>query len=164
MLVRGVEADVLPSCERHRVGVISWSPLASGWLSGQYRKGVKKAGSDRAERIPHIFKPNRYDLSSPTNRAKLEAASALADLADEIGLSLVHLALAFVIGHPAVTSAIIGPRTYEHFQGQIGAIDVTLPHDVLDRIDEIVPPGQNFDAADAGYIPPSLSDRTTRRR
>jgi aryl-alcohol dehydrogenase-like predicted oxidoreductase len=159
MLVRGVEADVLPVCQRYGMGVIPWSPLGGGWLSGRWRKGAGDLTSRRAERIP-----GRYDLSRPENQAKLEAATALADLADDAGMSLIHLALAFVLEHPAVTSAIIGPRTMEHLESQIGAVDVDLPDDVLDRIDQIVKPGTNFSFADAGYEPPAIARAAKRRR
>jgi aryl-alcohol dehydrogenase-like predicted oxidoreductase len=115
--------------------------------------------SRRAERIP-----DRYDLSKPENQVKLEAADALALLAEEAGLSLVHVALAFVIGNPAVTSAIIGPRTMDQLTSQLGALDVQLTPDVLDRIDEIVPPGTNLNAADAGYSVPMVADARKRRR
>ena len=159
MLVRGVEAEVLPTCQEYGMGVIPWSPLAGGWLSGRWRKGAEDLTSRRASRIP-----DRYDLSMPENLAKLDAADALAELAEESGLSLIHMALAFVVNHPAVTSAIIGPRTAEHLAGQIGAMDVVLSADVLDRIDEIVPPGHNFAWADAGYVPPALASAWQRRR
>src|SRR5262245_42000636 len=109
ILVRGVESAVLPTCQEYGMGVIPWSPLAGGWLSGKWRVGADDLTSARARRIP-----DRYDLSIPSNQKKLEAADALAELADEAGLSLVHLALAFVLNHPAVTSAIVGPRTREH--------------------------------------------------
>jgi aryl-alcohol dehydrogenase-like predicted oxidoreductase len=159
MLVRGVEAEVLPVCEQYRMGVIPWGPLAGGWLSGQWRKGASKPASMRAERIPA-----RYDLSIPANQAKLEAADALAVLAEESGMSLIHLALAFVISHPAVTSAIIGPRTGEHLVSHVGAGDITLDSEILDRIDQIVPPGTNFSWADAGYTPPAVGQTWRRRR
>jgi aryl-alcohol dehydrogenase-like predicted oxidoreductase len=159
ILVRGVEAEVLPVCQQHRMGVIPWSPLAGGWLTGRYRKDTDVPTSRRAERIPL-----RYDMSLPGNQAKLEAADKLAKLADEAGLSLIQLALAFVISHPAVTSAIIGPRTMEHLESQVGAADVVLADDVLDRIDEIVPPGTNLNPPDRGYEPPSLTDPALRRR
>jgi aryl-alcohol dehydrogenase-like predicted oxidoreductase len=159
MLVRGVEAEVLPTCQRFGMGVIPWSPLGGGWLSGNWRLGAENLTSRRATRIP-----GRYDLSRPENQKKLEAADALAKLAAESGISLVHMALAFVITHPAVTSAIIGPRTREHLDGQVGALDVRLTDDVLDRIDEIVPPGTNFSWADAGYQPPVLTQPGWRRR
>ncbi|HEY6053868.1 MAG TPA: aldo/keto reductase, partial [Gaiellaceae bacterium] len=116
-------------------------------------------GSTRAQRIPA-----RYDLSRPENQAKLEAADALARLAEEAGLSLIHLALAFVIRHPAVTAAIVGPRTMEQLESQLGAVDVHLDDAILDRIDEIVPPGHNFSRADAGWTPPALEHAALRRR
>jgi len=159
ILVRGIEAEVLPTCETYGMGVIPWSPLAGGWLSGNWRLGVENLTSRRAERIP-----GRYDLSDPDNQAKLEAADALAVLAEEAGLSLIHLALAFVLRHPAVTSAIIGPRTMDHLESQLGSADVDLSDDVLDRIDEIVPPGTNFTWADAGYVPPAVAQSWRRRR
>jgi aryl-alcohol dehydrogenase-like predicted oxidoreductase len=159
MLVRGVEAEVLPTCQKYGMGVIPWSPLAGGWLSGKWRKGAEDLTSRRAERIP-----GRYDLSQPGNQAKLEAADALAQVADKAGMTLIHLALAFVMQHPAVTSAIIGPRTAEHLQSQLGAADVTLEASVLDEIDEIVPPGTNFSWSDAGYEPPGVGQAWQRRR
>jgi aryl-alcohol dehydrogenase-like predicted oxidoreductase len=159
LLVRGIEADVLPVCERYGLGVIPWSPLAGGWLSGRYRKGQDLPESSRASRIPQ-----RFDMSLPENQRKLELADALAALAEEAGLSLIHMALAFVIRHPAVTAAIIGPRTMEQLESQLGAADVALDDAVLDRIDEIVPPGLNANPADAGWLPPALADPAARRR
>jgi len=159
ILVRGVEADVLPACQRYQLGVICWGPLASGWLSGQYRLNAEMPASRRAQRLPH-----RFDLSLPGNQLKLEAADKLAGLAAEAGMSLIHLALGFVLSHPAVTSAIIGPRTMEHLDSQLGAPADGLPADLLDRIDEIVPPGLNLNPADRGYQPPALADPALRRR
>ncbi len=159
ILVRGVETEVLPACQQYGMGVIPWSPLAGGWLSGRYRKGSELPASSRAQRLPH-----RFDLSLPGNQAKLEAADKLAELADKSGLSLIHLALSFVITHPAVTSAIIGPRTMQHLDDQLGAAEATLPADVLDAIDEIVPPGTNLNQPDRGYDPPSITDAALRRR
>jgi aryl-alcohol dehydrogenase-like predicted oxidoreductase len=159
LLVRGIEKDVLPTCERYGMGVIPWSPLAGGWLTGRWRLGQELPQSRRAERIP-----GRYDLSLPENQRKLEAADALARLAEEAGLSLIHLALAFVLQHPAVTAPIIGPRTMEQLESQLGAVDVRLDEALLDRIDEIVPPGTNFAPADAGYVPPAVADKRLRRR
>ena len=106
ILVRGVENEVLPVCAKYGMGVIPWSPLAGGWRSGRWRKGAQAPGSMRADRIPA-----RYDLSIPANQRKLEAVEALAQVADEAGLTLIQLAIAFVVNHPAVTAAIIGPRT-----------------------------------------------------
>jgi aryl-alcohol dehydrogenase-like predicted oxidoreductase len=158
LLARGVEADVLPTCRRHGIGVIPWGPLGGGWLSGRYRKGVDIDPSHRAPMVPR-----RYDMSLPDNQRKLDAADALGRLADEAGLTLIHLALAFVIRHPAVTAAIIGPRTMDHLESQLGAADVDLPDDVLDRIDEIVEPGVNINPADAGFVNPALTPTALRR-
>ena len=158
ILVRGIEAEVLPVCERYGMGVIPWSPLAGGWLSGRFREDGD-ATSRRAERLPQ-----RYDLSIPENQRKLDAAEALARLAEEAGMPLVQLALAFVLRHPAVTAPIVGPRTMEQLEGLLGATEVTLPDEVLDRIDEIVPPGTNVNAADAGWTPPALEHAALRRR
>jgi aryl-alcohol dehydrogenase-like predicted oxidoreductase len=158
MLIRAVEADVLPTCRRYGMGVIPWSPLAGGWLTGRYRLGAEIPQSRRAERIP-----SRYDMSLPGNQRKLEAADALAKLADEAGMTLIEMALAFVINHPAITAAIIGPRTMEHLESQITAADVHLSDDVLDRIDEIVPPGTNVNQSDTGWVNPALAPEALRR-
>jgi aryl-alcohol dehydrogenase-like predicted oxidoreductase len=158
ILARGVEADVLPTCLDHGMGVIPWSPLAGGWLSGRWRKGADDLTSRRAAMIP-----SRYDLSIPANQVKLEAADALGRLADEAGISLIHMALAFVIRHPAVTAAIIGPRTIEQLESQLGAAEVELDDALLDRIDEIVAPGTNLNPADAGWTNPALSPAARRR-
>ncbi len=159
ILVRGIEADVLPTAEKYGMGVIPWSPLAGGWLTGRYRKGHEVPASHRAQRLP-----GRYDLSNPGNRAKLDAAEELALLAEDAGLSLVHLALAFTLAHPAVTAPIIGPRTMEQLESQLGALDVTLGDDVLDRIDKIVSPGATLNRDDSGYLPPALRESSLRRR
>ncbi len=158
MLVREVEKDVLPTAHRHGMGVIPWSPLAGGWLSGRYRMGSNAPDSTRAQRLPA-----RYDLSLPTNQRKLEAADALARLAEEAGMTLIEMAIAFVIRHPAVTAAIIGPRTMEHLESQLSAADVELSDDVLDRIDEIVPPGVNVNPSDGGWPNPALEASARRR-
>ena len=158
LFVRGVETEILPTCEKYGMGVIPWSPLAGGWLSGKWRKDGSDPGSHRAAMLPE-----HYDLAKPGNQAKLDAADALAEVAEQAGLTLIHLALAFVINHPAVTSAIIGPRTMEHLESQIGAADVILDAEVLDQIDEIVPPGRNIVAEDAGYVPPSITQAWRRR-
>jgi aryl-alcohol dehydrogenase-like predicted oxidoreductase len=158
ILVRGVEADVLPTCRRYGMGVIPWSPLAGGWLTGRYRLGEELPKSHRAQRIP-----SRYDMSLPGNQRKLEAADALARLAEEAGMSLIEMALAWVIRHPAVTAAIVGPRTMEQLDSQLPAAEVALSEDVLDRIDEIVPPGVNVNPADGGWSNPAL-EPTARRR
>jgi aryl-alcohol dehydrogenase-like predicted oxidoreductase len=159
ILVRGIETDVLPTCARYGMAVIPWSPLAGGWLSGKWRKGADDLTSHRSRRVPM-----RYDLSLPENQQKLDAADALATLADEAGISLVHLAVAWVINNPAVTSAIIGPRTMEQLTTQLGAADVVLDADLLDAVDRVVSPGTNFNWADAGYVPPMVADPSARRR
>jgi aryl-alcohol dehydrogenase-like predicted oxidoreductase len=158
LLARGVEAEVLPVCEQYGMGVLPWSPLAGGWLSGRYRAGQAPT-SRRAARLP-----DRYDMSLPENQRKLNAAEQFAKLAEQAGLTLIELALAFVLRHRAVTSVIIGPRTMEHLASQLTAADVTLDADLLDSIDEIVPPGVNLNPADAGWQPPALTDPTLRRR
>ena len=158
MLIRGVEADVLPTCLRHEMGVIPWSPLAGGWLSGKWRLGADDLTSRRSAMIP-----SRYDMSLPGNQRKLEAADALARLAEETGITLIEMALAFVIRHPAVTAAIIGPRTMDHLESQLPGAETTLSADVLDRIDEIVPPGTNVNPADTGWQNPALAPEARRR-
>ncbi len=160
ILIRRIEADVLPVCEQHGIGVIPWSPLAGGWLSGRYGKGGDSpADSRRAQMLP-----SRYDMSIPGNQAKLEAAQALGEVAKQAGMALIEMALAFVTTHPAVTAAIIGPRTMEQLEGQLPALERTLSGDVLDRIDEIVPPGTNINQADTGWDAPWLTDSSLRRR
>jgi aryl-alcohol dehydrogenase-like predicted oxidoreductase len=140
------------------MGVIPWSPLAGGWLSGRYRLGEDAPDSTRAERLPA-----RYDLSRPENQRKLQVADALARLAEEAGMTLIEMALAFVIRHPAVTSAIIGPRTMEHLASQLPAIDIELSDELLDKIDEIVPPGVNVNPTDGGWPNPALEPAARRR-
>jgi aryl-alcohol dehydrogenase-like predicted oxidoreductase len=162
LLVRGVEADLLPTCQRYGMGVIPWSPLAGGWLSGKFRRGSEGDAEPSSRRAQML--PQRYDLSLPENQRKLDAADALAQLAEENGMSLIEMALAFVIRHPAVTAAIIGPRTMEHLESQLPAADVALSDELLDRIDEIVPPGVNVNPGDGGYVPPALADASLRRR
>jgi aryl-alcohol dehydrogenase-like predicted oxidoreductase len=158
ILVRGIEADVLPVALAYGMGVIPWSPLAGGWLSGRFGAG-KENTSARASRVP-----GRYDLDLPDNRRKLELVTQLAALADQAGLTLVELAVAFVLEHPAVSAAIIGPRTMEQLETQLSAPEVRLEAAVLDRIDEIVPPGTTINREDAGWTPPSLADARLRRR
>lgn len=158
LLVRAVERDVLPTCRRHGIGVIPWSPLAGGWLSGRWRKGREAPDSTRAQRIAA-----RYDLARPENQRKLDAVEQLSVLAEELGVTLIRLAIAFVLQHPAVTAPIIGPRTLEQLESQLGAEQLTLSDEALDRIDEIVPPGTNFSAADAGWTPPAIADASLRR-
>jgi len=159
LLVRGIETEVLPVCQEYGMGTLVWSPLAGGWLSGKWRKGADAPESSRAGRMGA-----RYDLSDPVNQRKLDAADALAQLAEDNKMTLVELAIAFTIRHPGVTSAIIGPRTMDQLTSQLPAVDVVLSDEVLDAIDTIVPPGTDLRADDAGYQPPSLTDASLRRR
>jgi aryl-alcohol dehydrogenase-like predicted oxidoreductase len=160
ILARGIEADVLPTCARYGMAVIPWSPLNGGWLTGRWRKGASetKPTSPARQRLTA-----RYDLSLPANQRKLEATEALAQLAEESGMPLIEMAIAFVINHPAITSAIIGPRTIEQLEGQLPAADRQLSSDVLDRIDEIVAPGTNINPADGGWSHPALEAWARRR-
>jgi aryl-alcohol dehydrogenase-like predicted oxidoreductase len=138
--------------------VLSWSPLAGGWLSGAY--GTGKANTSRRATVI----PGRYDMELPGNRAKLEAVDALSALADEAGLPLLQMALGFVLEHPGVTCPIIGPRTMEHLESQLPALELRLGRDVLDRIDEIVPPGTDLNETDVGWVPAAIADPSLRRR
>jgi aryl-alcohol dehydrogenase-like predicted oxidoreductase len=157
ILTRGIERDVLPTLARYGYGVLSWSPLAGGWLSGRYRRD-RQTGPRSQVRPQH-----RFDSSVPENERKLEAAESLAQIAEQAGVSLIELAIAFVLRHPAVSAAIIGPRTMEHLESQLSATDVTLGDDVLDAIDGIVAPGVTLNPADDGWTTPAL-DRAARRR
>jgi aryl-alcohol dehydrogenase-like predicted oxidoreductase len=158
ILVRAIEADVLPACRRHGMGVLSYSPLTGGWLSGRWRKDAGQQGSSRAGRLPE-----RFDLSQPGNQRKLDAVEELAQLAEHIGITLIQLAIAFVLRHPAITSAIIGPRTMEQLEGQLAGADVVLDEAVLDRIDEIVPPGVTVNPADSSFDNPAFEPAARRR-
>jgi aryl-alcohol dehydrogenase-like predicted oxidoreductase len=158
LLVRGIERDVLPVAQTYGMGVIPWSPLAGGWLSGRFGTG-KENTSRRAGRIP-----GRYDLTILANQRKLEIVNQLAEVADQAGLTLIELALAFVLEHPAVSAAIIGPRTMEQLESQLSAPQIRLESALLDRLDEINPPGTNVNPEDAGWSPPSLVNASRRRR
>jgi len=159
ILVRGVEADVLPTCARHGIAVMCYSPLAGGWLSGRWRKDTGQQESSRAGRLPE-----RFDLSNPYNQRKLDAVEELAQLAEQTGLTLIQLAIAFATTHPAITSPLIGPRTMEQLETQLAAADVALTADVLDRIDEIVPPGITINPADSSFTNPALEPIARRRQ
>jgi aryl-alcohol dehydrogenase-like predicted oxidoreductase len=159
ILTRGIEKDVLPTCSRYGYGVLSYSPLAGGWLSGRYRRDEQTGPiSPARQRLA-----NRFDLSLPENQRKLDAAEALAQLADQAGISLIELAIAFVLRHPAITSAIIGPRTMDHLESQLPAAEVRLSDDALNAIDRIVAPGVTLNPADDGWVSPAL-DPAARRR
>ncbi|GLZ81494.1 aldo/keto reductase [Actinorhabdospora filicis] len=158
ILSRGIETSVLPTLQQHGMGAMVWSPLAFGFLTGKYRKDQPvDLTSGRA-----AINPARFDPSLPKNAAKFEAVEALIELADSIGRSLVELAIAFTITHPAVTSVILGPRTMEQFEGLIAGADLVLDDAVLDRIDEIVAPGTNL--YDVEWRPESLTSARARRR
>src|SRR4051794_9552291 len=146
MLVRAIESDVLPTCRRHGMGVLSYSPLTGGWLSGRWRKDAGQQESSRANRLPE-----RFDLSQPANQRKLDAVEQLAQLADDTGITLIQMAIGFVLNHPAITAAIVGPRTMEQFQGQLAAADIVLDQATLDRIDEIVPPAVTVNPVDNSF-------------
>jgi aryl-alcohol dehydrogenase-like predicted oxidoreductase len=158
ILQRGIEAHVLPVTEQYGLGVLAWSPLASGWLSGAIREG-QDITTGRSTFMPQLF-----DTAIPSNRAKLDAVEQLAKVADEAGLSLIQLALGFVTAHPAVTCALIGPRTLDHLHSQLAAADTRLSADVLDAIDAIVAPGTDLAAHEKHDTPPALLDPSMRRR
>jgi aryl-alcohol dehydrogenase-like predicted oxidoreductase len=157
ILVRGIEADVLPTARRHGMGILSYSPLGGGWLSGRWRKGA--AGTPTSAARPGA----RFDMASPANQRKLDVVEELAQLADQAGLTLIELAIAFVINHPAVTAAIIGPRTMEQLESQLPAAEVTLTADILDRIDQLVAPGVTVNPDDNSYGEAELTPEALRR-
>ncbi|MFE5591035.1 aldo/keto reductase [Streptomyces sp. NPDC056549] len=160
LLARGIEANVLPTAQKYGMGVLTWSPLASGFLTGRYRKGQAiDLTSGRAALTPH-----RFDPSLPVTTAKLDAVEEFVALADEIGCSLPELAISFAAAHPAVTSVIIGPRTMEQLEGLLKGAPVVLTDEALDRIDAIVPPGTNLYQPDGVWRAPALTDPSLRRR
>jgi aryl-alcohol dehydrogenase-like predicted oxidoreductase len=146
ILTRAIEYDLLPTARRYNMGVLSYSALASGWLSGRYRNGQGAGPASGFRRA------DRFDATNPANATKAAAVDALTALADEAGLTLIQLAIAFVVRHPVVTSAIIGPRTMEHLDGYLEADGVELSIEVLDRIDAIVAPGTTIDSADNMWV------------
>ncbi|WP_427895758.1 aldo/keto reductase [Kribbella sp. GL6] len=158
LLQRGAETEVLPVAEQYGLGVLTWSPLASGWLSGAVRAGQAVTTSRSA------FMPDRFDPTLPANAAKLDAVEQLAKLADQSGLTLIQLALAFITTHPAVTSALIGPRTLDHLNSQLAAADTTLTPDILDAIDTIIAPGTDLSPTEKHSVLPALTTPALRRR
>jgi len=155
ILNRGIEREVLPTCERYGMGVMAWSPLAKGMLTGRDRKGSQTPDSLRAKFFPKAM----------SDAASLDAVEQLIPVAESAEITLMHMALAFVISHPAVTSAIIGPRTMEHLDGLLAGANVRLTDDVLDKIDQIVPPGSDVAPLEgAAYTPPAISKKVLRRR
>jgi aryl-alcohol dehydrogenase-like predicted oxidoreductase len=157
ILARHIESAVLPTCQRYGLGVLAWSPLNGGWLSGRYRRSAPfpDSVSNRAH--------DRFDTTRQEVTVKLEAAEEIATLAEDIGIPIVQLSAAFVLAHPAVTSAIIGPRTMAHLTEILGAAELDLSDEVLDRIDSIVVPGRTIDPLDLGWTPPWLADASLRR-
>jgi aryl-alcohol dehydrogenase-like predicted oxidoreductase len=157
LLVRGIELDVLPTAQRHGMGILTYSPLAGGWLSGNWTADTSPASPARRRLAA------RFDMALAENQRKLEAVEQLARVADDAGVPLIELAIAFVVNHPGVTSAIIGPRTMEQLDSQLPAAEVVLDAATLDRIDEIVKPGVNLNPADTSYGEQVLAPRLRRR-
>ncbi|MEU9337831.1 aldo/keto reductase [Streptomyces sp. NPDC048290] len=160
LLARGVERSVLPTCERYGMGVLTWSPLASGFLTGKYRKGgAIDLGTGRA-----ALNPGRFDPALPVNARKLEVVEELVAVAEGLGRTLPELAVAFPLAHPAVTSVIVGPRTAGQLDALLKGADLVLDDTTLDRLDAIVPPGTDLYRADGVWEPASLTDARRRRR
>ncbi|WP_418960457.1 aldo/keto reductase [Streptomyces tritici] len=160
ILARGVETSLLPVCERYGMGVLVWSPLAFGFLTGRHRKGRPvDMATGRAALRPAFFDPALAE-----NAAKLDAVEQLVELAEDLGCTLPQLAVAFTVTHPAVTSAIIGPRTMAQLEDLLKGAALTLDDAALDRIDAIVPPGVNRYHPTAAFPPRSLTDTALRRR
>jgi aryl-alcohol dehydrogenase-like predicted oxidoreductase len=156
ILLRGIEADMLPTAQQFGMGVLTFGPLSSGWLSGRADPTTGHRAAGRGAKL--------FDMSVPGNQVKLAAVDRLTVLAAEAGMPLSHLATAFVRAHPAVTSVLVGPRRPEHLSDLLAAADVELDEDILDRIDEIVPPGVNLNQDDIFYDAPALLDKRRRRR
>ena len=152
ILSRGIEREVLPIAQRYGMGILVWGPLGQGMLTGRVRKGqptdLRRAGL----------------LKALNDERRIDAVEQLIPLAEKAGLPMTHLALAFAIAHPGVTSAIIGPHTMEQLDDLLAAADVTLTDDILDQIDEIVPPGTDVGTLDQAYVPPALRNPDLRRR
>ncbi|MFE7567910.1 aldo/keto reductase [Streptomyces sp. NPDC057539] len=153
ILNRGIEREVLPVCERYGMGTLVWSPLAGGLLTGRYRKGVQPDTHRAAFGFQHM-----------SDERRLDAVEQLIPVAEEAGMSLTHLATAFVIAHPGVTSAIIGPRTMDHLDDLLAGAEITLNDEILDRIDAIAPPGTDVGALDMAYKSPAVEQARLRRR
>jgi aryl-alcohol dehydrogenase-like predicted oxidoreductase len=165
IFVRHIEADVLPVCDNWQMGVIVWSPLAGGWLTGKYRRGHEAPEGSRAVRFRQRGSPvaRRFDTSLPGNQRKLDLVDRLSAVAERAALSLTHLAMAFALEHPAVTSAIIGPRTLDQLRELLGGADVRLDPETLDAIDDLVAPGTTVEDFDRGWTPPWLAPEARRR-
>ena len=155
ILSRGIEREVLPVCQRYGMGVMVWSPLAKGMLTGRYRKDQPLPDSLRV----------RFLGKQMSDEARLDAVEQLILVAEQAGLSLTHMSMAFAVAHPGVTSAILGPRTMEQLDDLLAGAEVVLTDDVLDQIDQIVPLGIDVGLPDAAnYVPPALSQTDQRRR
>jgi aryl-alcohol dehydrogenase-like predicted oxidoreductase len=154
ILNRSAEREVLPACQRYGMGTLVWSPMAQGMLTGRYRRGNQSAPT----RFPGIPQPQFAD------ERRLDIIEQLVPLAEKASLPMTHLAMAFAIAHPGVTSAIIGPRTMAHLDDLLAGAEVTLDDETLDRIDEIAPPGTDIAFNDAAYTPPAISEVSQRRR
>jgi aryl-alcohol dehydrogenase-like predicted oxidoreductase len=157
LLTRLIELDVLPAAQRHGMGILTYSPLGGGWLSGSWSKDSTPTSPAR-QRLA-----KRFDMSLPENQRKLEAVEQLQHVADDAGVSMIELAIAFVLDHPGVTSAIVGPRTMGQVASQLPGADVELDAATLDRIDEIVHPGTNLNPADTSYGEQVLAPALRRR-
>jgi aryl-alcohol dehydrogenase-like predicted oxidoreductase len=153
ILNRSIEREVLPVCERYGMGSLVWSPLAQGLLTGRYRKG-QQTDSVRAS----------YGFRHMSDEHRLDAVERLIPIAQDAGISLTHLAMAFATTHPSVTSAIIGPRTMDHLDDLLAGAKTTLTDEILDQIDAIVPPGTDVGALDMAYNPPVIQQARLRRR
>ena len=160
IFARQIERGVLPTCRRYGMGVIVWSPLNGGWLSGKYRTKEDFTEDTRVVRMGNRW--GSFDVDSEVNRRKLALVDQLTTMADDTGLPLAHLAVAWTLEHPDVTSSIIGPRTMEHLDDLLEAADVRLDPDLLDRIDELVPAGWSTNPVDPSSTPGSLQ-RSYRR-
>jgi aryl-alcohol dehydrogenase (NADP+) len=164
VFARSVERSVLPACQRHGMGVITWSPLAGGWLTGKYRRGDETpAGSRYGGGSILGRRPPRSLADDPSTPVRYDAVEQLQKIAGEAGLSLTHVALAFVLRHPAVTSVIIGPKTMEQFEDLLAAADVQLSDDTLDAIDNVVRPGTDIAGTAHFTGDPSLRPQARRR-
>jgi len=152
LLNRGIEREVLPVAQRYGMGTLVWGPLGQGMLTGRVRKGQQ----NDLRRAPF--------LKAMSDERRLDAVEQFVPLAAEAGLPMTHLAMAFAIAHPGVTSALLGPHTMEQLDDLLAGLDVALTDETLDRIDEIVPPGTDVGTLDQAYLPPALQNPSLRRR
>jgi aryl-alcohol dehydrogenase-like predicted oxidoreductase len=164
IFARQIELDVLPVAQRYGMGVLVWSPLNRGWLTGRYRReAFDRSPASRATRGAERGLGAQFDESRPAIQRKLDLVEDLLRVAGEAGESLAHVALAFTLAHPAVTSAIIGPRTMDQLEDLLSAADMRLDPTTLDAIDAVVPPGTNVDENDRGFDPWWFAPESRRR-